>query len=340
MVVTVICALSSYVLLGTALTEMADKVVQALRPSWPFDVTAEGRFTPEQLSSVRALSGVVHVETIRSYKVFLGPGLQEVLSVPDAGTALSMELSSGLLPTEADELVVPELLADALKLTIGDRVRIVGQMYGASAHDYIIVGILSGKAGVVTSPLLTIDGIALIRAGENYINRMLIQLDGTTDLNAFAKSLGQLLRDSEITLEAQGYAAVEQNRSLSDSLVLVLRSLILMITAASLAVLFYLSQRSGAYQTGVLRAMGVQRAWLFVPSMVLALLVFAFGIPVTALILPVVAGRVGLHTAPELLLRTLAKDSGTYVLVGLFSTVAINWQFLSQPIPKLLKDSW
>lgn len=340
MIVTVVSALSSYVLLGTALTEMADSVVQALRPGWPFDVTVEGRVAPEQMSAVQAMDGVIHVESVRSCKVFLGPGLQEILSVPAVETSFILELNSGRLPIEANEVVIPELLADALRMGPGDRLRLVGQMHGSVAHEYVVVGILSGKAGVLTLPLVTADGMELIRDGENYINRMLIQLDGLVEVDAFAKELGQLIRTATIKIEAEAYATVEQSRSLSDSLVVLLRSLILMITATSLAVLFYLSQRSGAYQTGVLRAIGVQRIWLFVPSTVLTLLIFAIGYPITALVLPVVAARVGLYTDPTLLLRTLTKDAGTYVLVGMLSTLAVNYQFLSQPIPKLLKDSW
>jgi len=339
MIVTVFCALSSYVLLGTALSEMADSVVQAMRPGWPFDVTVEGRVGQDEISSVQAMEGVRHVETARSATVFLGPTLQEVLSVPLTGTAFVLELDSGRLPTEVNEVAVPALLADAFKLSVGGRVRLVGQRQGAIAQEYEVVGVLSGKAGVLAIPLLTQEGIALIRDGENYLNRMLIQLDGNVNLDTFSKKLGTLVT-ATIKLEAEGYETVQQSRSLSESLVLMLRSLILMITAASLGVLFYLSLRSGAYQTGVLRAMGVQRIWLLLPALAVTLFIFVLAVPITALLLPVVAARIGLHADQAVLLRTLTRDVGTYVIVGLLSTLVINWRFLSMPVPKLLKDSW
>jgi hypothetical protein len=66
MVVTVSCALSSYVLLGTALEEMAEAVVQSAKPGWPFDVTVEGYLSDTEISQIQAMSGVSRVELARS----------------------------------------------------------------------------------------------------------------------------------------------------------------------------------------------------------------------------------------------------------------------------------
>jgi len=340
MVLTVFCALSSYVLLGTALSEMADSVTQALRPGWPFDVTVEGRIDLDQVDLVKSMDGVRLVETAKSTTVYLGPSLQEVISVSTSSTSFVLELAEGRLPNEFDEIAIPELLADALRLTVGDSLKLLPPYPGAMAHEYLVVGVLSGKTGVLTLPLLSEDGISLVRGGESNVNRLLIQLDGSKNLETFSKSLGQVVGDLTIRLDTDGYDSIQESRSLSESLVIILRFLILLITAASLSVLFYLSQRSGAYQTGVLRAIGVQQVWLLVPSLGMTVLVFVLGFPVTALLLPVVAAKIGLHADRAFLISALAKDLGMYILVGLLSTLLTNWQFLSMPVPRLLKDSW
>jgi hypothetical protein len=64
-------------------------------------------------------------------------------------------------------------------------------------------------------------------------------------------------------MDSAGYENAQVTGTISDSLIKSLRFLILAISATSLAVLFYLSQRSGAYQTGVLRAIGVKTLLAF-----------------------------------------------------------------------------
>lgn len=341
MVVTVFCALSSYVLLGTALMEMASSVTDALRSDWPFDLAVDGRLTPEQVDRVAMLQGVVGAEVVWSAKAFIGSSVEQILAIPDfRQTAFTLELSDGVLPSDESEIAVPETTADAWRLGVGDVISLVAERAGAIPQEYRITGILSGKTRVLATPVMTPGGIARVRSGENYPNQLLIQLDGKVGLDSFVKQLQPLVQGAEISLETESYTETQENRSLSDSLVIGLRVLILLITALSLGVLFYLSLRNGAYQTGVLLAMGVQRAWLLLPALWLTLVIFAVGLGLTALVLPSVATQVGLRSSRAVLLSGLYQDAGVYLLVGLLSTCVINWQFLSKPVPQLLKDTW
>ena len=101
-----------------------------------------------------------------------------------------------------------------------------------------------------------------------------------------------------------------------------------------------MSQRGGAYETGVLRAVGVRREWLLLPAIGAALVIFAIGLPLTALLLPVLASGLGLHTDPVVLRSVMTRDMVIYVVVGLLSTLVVNVHFLHIPVPRLLKDSW
>lgn len=339
MVVTVCCALSSYVLLGTALQEMAEAVVQSGRQGWPFDITVEGYLSDTEISQIQAMSGVSRVELAHSAMVFVGPASQEVISMETTGTAFILEFSEGRLPQNALEVAIPEALANALGLDIGDRIRMTARIEGSDPQEYEVSGILSGKAGVLTLPVLTSEGIARVDS-SGQPNRTLIQLDGTVDLDRFGRSLSRIVGDAQVRLATDTYASVEEMRSMSDSLVIALRLLILLITAASLVVLFYMSQRGGAYETGVLRAVGVRREWLLLPAIGAALVIFAIGLPLTALLLPVLASGLGLHTDPVVLRSVMTRDMVIYVVVGLLSTLVVNVHFLHIPVPRLLKDSW
>lgn len=340
LVITVFCALSSFVLLGTALTEMADSVAQSTRSDWPFDIAVEGKITPEQIDQVRGLSGAYHVEAVHSRNVLLGSGVQRILVAPQEDSALTLELATGRLPSLADEITIPGWLADAFSVELGDSIKLIDQLPGEPPQEFVIAGILSGKAKVLTTPIITLEGMARFRQDTTYPNQMLIQLDGKVDIDAFSRQLTKVLPRATIQLATEDYEMAQESRSLSDSLVIGLRGLILMITAASLGVLFYLTLRDGAYQTGVLRAMGVQRAWLLVPSIMLTLLVFAAGLMVTVLALPTIALKLGLYSDQAVLMDNLYGDAGIYLLVSVASTLVVNWQFLSQPVPSLLKDAW
>lgn len=340
MVVTVVCALSSYVLLGTALNEMAERVAQSSRDDWPFDIAAEGSFSDDQLESARQLAGVTHAELVSVYDAFLGSDLQRFITIPEDDTALIFEFTTGGLPEQAHELTVPELLADAHGLALGDQVQVIGQRPGDLPQDYQVAGILSGKAGVVTKPILTAGGMQRLTGNLTLKKELLLQADGKVSLDSLVKKLSTMMPSAIITTAAEEYEQAQESRSMSDSLVAGLRGLILAITALSLAVLFYVAQREGAYQTGVLRAIGVQRGWLLVPSLALTVVIFCVGIPLTTLLLPPLAARFGLVSDSSTIVQTLRLDLPAYVVIGLLSTIAVNWQFLSTPVPRLLKDSW
>jgi hypothetical protein len=340
MIVTVCCALSSYVLLGTALAEMAERVTQSARPGWPFDVTVERYLSDEEIDKIEAMDGLARLEFARLVKVLVGPTSHEVISVDTTDTAFVLDLIEGRLPQSAEEAAMPEVLAETLGLSVGDRVRMVSQVKVDVPQEYEVVGILSGKATVLTLPLLTSEGISRLEPLEKP-NRALIQLDGTVKIERFGGKLSNILRTAKIHLETSGYSSVENVRSLSDTLVISLRSLILFITAASLMVLFYMNQRAGAYETGVLRAVGIRREWLLLPPIGATLVIFGLGLPLTGLILPVLSSQLGLHTDPAVLRSVMTKDMLVYVGVGLLSTLVVNGYFLvDSPIPMLLKDAW
>lgn len=340
LVITVFCALSSFVLLGTALTEMGDSVAQSIRSDWPFDITVEGKITSEQIEMVQKLSGAHHIEAIHSRQILLGSGVQTILAIPEEHSSLVIEFTAGHLPSAANEIAIPEWLADAYNVDLADRINLIDQFPGEPAQEFVVAGILSGKAKVLTIPIITLEGMARFHQDTSYPNQMLVQLDGKIDIDSFSSQLIKLLPRATIQLAAGDYEAAQESRSLSDSLVIGLRGLILMITATSLGVLFYLTLRDGAYQTGVLRAIGVQRAWLLLPSIVLTLIVFATGLMLTVFLLPTIALKLGLYSDQTVLLANLYADAGVYLLVGMASTLVVNLQFLNQPISRLLKDVW
>ncbi len=340
MILAIFGSLSSYVLLGTALTEMSTAVAQSLRSDWPFDLTVNGEILPEQREMIEGLAGVQHLETVASTEVYFVSQLQNVISTPAAGTRLVLELESGAMPATKHEIVLPGELALALQLEVGDEVELMPDHRQALPETYEVSGILSTKASVVKLPLLTEAGLRRLLPTDALPQSLLVQLDGKANLDRLASRIRREFPELAVTVDAAGYEQAQSDFNMSDSLVIGLRGLILIITAASLAVLFYISQRSGSYQTGVLRAIGVEKHWLLLPALVQTLIIFAIGFVLTAWLLPSVALRLGLESTRVVLLSSLRQDMGLYLLVGLISTLLVNLQFLGFSIPRLLKDSW
>lgn len=340
MVLAIFGSLSSYVLLGTALTEMSGAVAQVMRSDWPFDLTVSGIFSDEEQQSIAELAGIYHLEVIGSSNAYVLAHPQTVITLPEEGSRLIVELSAGNLPTDEREVALPGDLALQLQLEVGDQIELMANHRQAVAETYAVSGILSTKSGVLKTPLITESGLQRLLPTGELTRSLLIQLDGKADLERMASRIRRGFPQLTVTIDAAGYEQMQSDFNMSDALVMGLRGLILIITAASLAVLFYISQRSGSFQTGVLRAIGVKKPWLLLPALLQTLLIFAIGFGLTALVLPNVAMSLGLLSSRAMLLTSLRQDMGLYLLVGLISTLVVNLQFLGFSIPRLLKDAW
>lgn len=340
MVLAIFGSLSSYVLLGTALTEMSGAVAQVMRSDWPFDLTVSGIFTDEEQQAISELAGIQYLEVVGSSDTFFLAQPQAVITLPEPGSRLIVELSAGYLPSDEQEVALPGELALQLQLDVGDQIDLMANHRQATPAIYTISGILSTKSGVLKTPLITASGLQRLSPLEEVPRSLLIQLDGKADLERMASRIRRGYPQLTVTIDAEGYEQMQKDFNMSDALVIGLRGLILIITAASLAVLFYISQRSGSFQTGVLRAIGVKKPWLLLPALLQTVLIFAIGFGLTALTLPRVSISLGLLSSRATLLNTLYQDMGIYLLVGLISTLTVNLQFLGFSIPRLLKDAW
>ncbi len=335
MVLAVIGSLSSYVLLGTALNEMSDKVVDVQRSDWPFDIEIIGNIDDEEMKKIMSIPGVKYMEEVYTTEAFVYSSEMEFLLIPKEDTKVIIEMEAGNLPNNANEVAISGKLAVAYQLNVGDRLKVLPGI-SVLPIDYEISGIVSSKKGVVTKLLLNEEGYL---RQTSLFGKKAIQLDGKVDIGFVVDELKKVDAGYLIKKYEENYTNTKNSLGLSDTMVMSLRFLILGITATSLAVLLYIGQRSGAYQTGVLLAMGIKKPWLMLPTISQTTITFLIGFLATSAILPIVSKSLGLVTEPFDILWTLVKDIAVYYGVGMLSTLIITMQFLGTPIPKLLKDS-
>lgn len=340
MILAVVGSLSSYVLLGTALNEMSDTVVQVQRTDWPFDLSFSSNINDETFAEIEKIEGILYIESIVMQDAYFFSGEQSFLMLPSDESRIVIELEEGLLPESMDEIVLPSDRARALKLSVGDIVRVLPTYADAEVKEFVISGILSSKQGVVKMPLLSENGLKRLISSANLPTTIVIQLDGKVDLDLVIEKLETEYPGLPIKKYVENYAKTKQDLKMSDSLVLSLRFLILGITATSLAVLLYISQRNGSYQTGVLRAIGVKKAWLLLPAILQTTFIFVLGFLITGIFLPLISQNLGLTATRNTILSSLLRDGGIYFGVGILSTLGINLQFLETSIPRLMKDTW
>jgi len=340
MALAVLGSLSSYVLLGTALSEMSVQVMDAMRSEWPYDFEVQAWFDEDLEQQISSLPGLNHLEIVTMTDVFFYSESLRLLSVPSSKTALVMELQEGSMATTDDEIVIPGALALGYGIKVGDVLTVQSSKTVNRPVLYTVSGILSSKKGVLLHPICSFEGLTRLVAADKLTPSALLQLDGRTNLMSFQKSLENIGKGLAITAIAEEYDDAQANLTLSDSLVTGLRGLILIITALSLSVLLYMSQRSGSYQVGVLRAVGLPRPWLLLPAFMQTILIFAFGYLATYVSLPFIASAIGLESNRILLLQHLAGDIWVFLGVGLLSTLVVQLQFLSTSIPHLFKDAW
>lgn len=339
MIVAVLGSLSSYVLLGTALSEMSVQVMESMCSEWPYDFEVEAWFDADLEQQITKLPGLSRLEIHTMTEVFLYSETIRLLALPKENSVLLLELEQGELPTFEDDIVLPASIAMRYGYQLGESIQLQSVKSINKPVSFHICGILSGKKGVLTYPLTTYDGLTRLQPAEKLTPTALIQLDGREELLTFEKRLQNIGRGMAIKTLTQEYEEAQANLTLSDTLVNGLRSLILMISASSLSILLYITLRSGAYQIGVLRAVGMEKPWLLIPAFLQTLLVFNIGYFSTYFLLPPVAQTMGLMTEKQALLQHLHSDFWVFLGVGMLSTLVVQLQFLSSSIPRLFREA-
>lgn len=340
MVLAVVGSLSSYVLLGTALHEMSDTVVQLQRTDWPFDLAITGNLEEADQEQIAKINGIRYLESIVLAEAYFFSGEQTFLMLPPDKSRIIIELESGILPLGENDIVIPSDQAMALHLSLGDEVRILPEFVQAEVQVFKVCGILSSKQSVVKKPLLSERGVRRLTSSLTLPSTTVMQLDGKVDMDTVIVNLETRYPGLSIEKYQDNYAKTKQDLNMSDSLVLSLRFLILGITATSLAVLLYISQRAGSYQIGVLRAIGVKKAWLLFPAILQTSIIFIAGFFLTGICLPLISQNLGLTATRTSLFLSLVRDVRIYFGVGILSTLGITLQFLGTPIPRLMTDTW
>jgi predicted lysophospholipase L1 biosynthesis ABC-type transport system permease subunit len=151
-------------------------------------------------------------------------------------------------------------------------------------------------------------------------------------------ALAQIERRWDITAYDEQYEGVARASSPADLTAAAIRSCVLVVSVASVASLLNLSQKERAYQSGVLRAMGMGKGWLLVPPVIEGLLTSVVGVLGARLVLERTHSYLGLTRAA--LVRGFLSDSAWFVGIGFGVVVFTTLTFAFRPVTSLLRDTW
>ncbi len=324
-------AAATYVVLASASAGLEAETESVIR-SFRIDliVQKEGipipwnsRIAPEELEALRTVPGVAKVSpvVVGVTRVATRPRFYIFGAAPGTLETLGLELSSGrIYAAGKDELLVGDVAARELELSLGDRVSIVGR------REFDVVGVYrTGRrlldGGVVMDLPLAQQAFRL----GSLSNLALVGLLPGTDAGEAAASIGTRIPGLEAT-PAEIFA--RQQEWLKDlrrfARALAILALVIATLGVSNTLSMNVAERTG--EMGLLRALGWRRgriARLVVSEgLFLALAGAALGLPAASVLLHFLAKRDTLGVVPARLgLSTTIEGIGTLLLAGLVASL-------------------
>jgi hypothetical protein len=339
-VFTLAFALASYTLLGCIIGEMRYQAGQMWRQHHPYDAFVQVSRANAELSRVKALTGVAIAEAALTVDVVMSYGPTPVMVVDRASRILTYELESGELPAAADEVALPASLARSSRVGAGDMINVLpaGATASTARIQMEVSGLLSDKLGVPRLPVVSLEGATKLGLTNPEPNVLLVVLDGRVEPAAALKQLESALPAAKVTVYREQYERAASNMSIADTMAAALRLLLLAVTSAAVAALFHLAERERAYETGVLRAMGMRIATLLARA----------GLGAAAVVVVGCIGGVGLAWAAAGLLdvpiaqlrQGVAADILVFAAVAMGVTLVTSGGFAGRGIGSLLRDAW
>lgn len=336
MTLAIFGALSTYVLFGAILNDATAQTMQMWRTDSPYDLIVDGAV--EDLADVVfGCRGVRWVSTVRIVNVVLG-SIDTTVFTPGEKSLFVLDCESGSPPARPDEIAMPSSWAASLGKMVGDSINVLPMRVGAEAKMLRISGLLSSKTGVPEQAVLTPAGIASLDPSAK--QRLLVALDGKVSINSAKNDILGLSRNIQVQSATDQYAGVQSGMGIADMLLSSMRSLVLVIAASSMGVLIHLTQREQAYQSGVLRAMGLRRTWLIAAPLTQGLIVFLAGGALSFAAVGLWARSAGLLSGMTTVTSLFFGQAGLFICLGLIMVAVSAISFAYKPITVLLNDIW
>lgn len=334
MALAVFGALTTYVLFGAILGDVAAQAMQLWRTDNPYDLVVSGEVSG-LLASVGHSRGVVRVDSIRSATAIVENEETSLLTL-EGSSLFSLDFVQGGAPQSAEEVAIPAAWAERWGKRVGEEIAVLPLVAGAEGSSLRISGLLSDRSHVPTQPLLSGEGMQQVAPQAE--TQLLVALDGKVSLDSVRRDLLALAAGIRVASMDDQYAGVQAGSSLGDLLLSSMRFLVLIIAAASMGVLIHLTQRELAYQSGVLRAMGLRQFWLVATPLVQGLLVFLVGGVLSYLATLLWARSAGIS-------RSAVADlfwgqAGLFIGLGLVLVAVSGISFARKPVTELLRDVW
>lgn len=337
LVLVLAAALTTYVTLGAVLRGMSDLSALTRRWEWPWDMVVTGPTAHIIAGKVEHIPGVSSV--IKAYVVrgIIQSEVRELLAIADVSQAFSPSYTEGVAPRNAFEIAIPSKMTSEGSIALGRDVSIL-PLDVLEPVLFRVSGILAGKTGNPSIPVITPEGASRIAHDLSGRSTLLVSLDGKARIGLTESRIRSLASGIAITSYRDQYSTVKKSFDLAGILAGSMRSLILVVSAASVTALSHLWQREQAYQMGIFRAVGNARSSLLTVSGLQAVFV-------------TLIGTVLAYAAANLLRFPLAlqassiragflADALALGLVTILSVCSVSFWLLRKSIHTLLSDPW
>lgn len=339
MIMTIFATLTTYIVFGAILDDVATRAMQMWRTEAPYDITVRGPNVSSFTENIRTFRGVVQVHEVETVEVIIGSSQLSILAL-GSNSLYVLEFVEGGAPTQVDHMAIPVTWATSIGLTIGTTLRILAIEPGAEARTFTICGFMADKSRVPQQALILPEAALILGSGVSRKTTLLVALDGKVKIAGVKNDIQLLSRNLDVVGADDQYSGVQGGMGFADVLLSTMRGLVLVVAAAVMGALTHLAQRERAYQNGVLRAMGLARGWLLVAPMVEGLAVFALGGSLAFLLLPLIAKPLGLLAGSQSIVSLFWSQAGIFMGLGLGFVAVSALTLAYRPITSLLRDAW
>jgi hypothetical protein len=336
MVCVVAAGLTTYVILGAIMRDISALASLGRRFEQPWDLVAAGPGAHSIASEVRGIEGV-----LVAAKAYVAQGIMQSTKCNfvafDEPDPFSTEYEAGGAPVSAEDVALTRERAQTIGVELGSEVLIL-PLGETEPISFRVSGIIASKSGNLADSQLSPQGAAKLSRDISKDASLLIVLDGAVSIDAVRSAIRTLAPDLTVTLLRTQYEGVRSGAGLAGVLVASMRSLILLVSAASVAALSYVSMRERARQLGVLRAVGSTRTVLLGITGFQALFAVLVGTAISAGLASLLNLRLQLQSASAW--SSFPQDAGKIGLVVMIVVIAVSRSVHSRSIRSLLTDSW
>ena len=217
MVLTIFATLTTYIVFGAILSDVATRALQMWRTEDPYDITVRGPNLSSFTGNIRTFRGVVQVDEVETVQAIIGTSQLSIL-VLGSNSLYVLECVEGVAPTEVDQIAIPITWAKSGGITVGTKLRVLAIEPGAEAKTFTICGFLADKSRVPQQALILPEAALILGRGVSRRSTLLVALDGKVKIAGVKNDIQLMSRNLEVVTADDQYSGVQGGMGFADVL--------------------------------------------------------------------------------------------------------------------------